>query len=76
MAQVEAKQRIKVATKDHILITRLHLRLHSKYMPLVYAILIFLALVIFIVVGIARPNIKSEWKITALQVSTEDRSSS
>lgn len=73
MEQVEARQRIKVATKDHVLISRLHLRLHSKYMPLVYAILIFSAVATFIIVGIAQPNIKSEWKVDMLRASTDDR---
>lgn len=30
MEQVVAKQRIKVATKDHVLISKLHLRLHRR----------------------------------------------
>lgn len=73
MEQVAARQRIKVAVKDHVLISWLHLRLHSKYMPLVYAALVLLAIAIFVIVGIMRPNIKSEWEVTALRASTEDR---
>ena len=67
MEQVVAKQRIKVATKDHVLISRLHLRLHSEELPYVVVILIFSAIVIFIIVGIAQSNVISQWEVTALQ---------
>ena len=73
MEQVTAKQRIKVAAKDHILISRLHLRLHPAHVAYAVTILLTLAIAIFIVVGIMRPNVKSEWEVTALQASTDDR---
>lgn len=66
MGQVEAKQRIKVATKDHVLISKLHLRLHRKYVLLVCTVLFPVALAIFIAIGIAQPNVESEWKVTGL----------
>lgn len=67
MEQVTAKQRIEVAAKDHATISMLHLRLHCNTIACVICILCALGLVAFIIVGIAQPNIESEWIVTNLE---------
>lgn len=66
MEQVEAKRRIKTATRDHAIISMTHLRLHPEAVPWTICILLLLGVAALIVIGIARPNIESEWKVTGL----------
>lgn len=67
MEQVAAKQRIKVATKDHMTISRVHLRLHNEHIPSVFVILALVAIITLVIIGIARPNVISQWEVTKLQ---------
>jgi hypothetical protein len=67
MESVTAKRRIKVATRDHAVISMVHLRLHSWAIFWVCFILFLLGVAAFIVAGITRPNVESEWKVTRLK---------
>lgn len=60
MEQVAAGQRIKVATKDHVLISTVHLKLHPKVVPLVVFMLLLLSFVVVIVFGLTTTNIVEE----------------
>ena len=60
MEQVAAKQRIKVAAKDHVLISRLHFRLHLKAVLLNVSIFLFLSLVTVAIFGMAVVGITAE----------------
>lgn len=64
MGQATAKQRTKVAIKDHAIISMVHLKLHSWMLLPIIVMLILLGIAAFVVVGITRPNVESEWKVT------------
>lgn len=74
MGEVTAKRRIKVATRDHITISLLHLRLHRK--SLSYIVIILFSLVVaasvtmVVVVGATQPSVESEWEVTDLRWGT------
>ncbi len=60
MNKVTAKRRIRVATRDHAIISILHLKLHRGMICFTVTILILLGFVTFIVVEFAQLNIDSE----------------
>lgn len=70
MEQVAAKQRIKVAAKDHMTISRVHFRLHSGHIVFATFVLLVLAMAALIIVGIAQPNVISQWEVTGLQATS------
>ncbi len=67
MNQATSNQRIKTATKDHARISRLHLKLHRGFIASVIVILLCLGLFTLVVVGIARPNVESWWRVAWLE---------
>lgn len=58
MEQVAAKQRIKVAVEDHMLISWVHLRLHPKVGVLGMIILLVSAIVALIITAVLQPSVE------------------
>ena len=67
MNQVTAKRRMGIAARDHITISRVHLKLHSGMVRWGIFVLCVLVTTTSFVVGIAQPNIESAWEVTKLE---------
>ena len=67
MWQNTANQRITGATKHHVLMSLVHLKLHGILLSLIVAVLLLMGITAFIVVGITRPNVESLWEVTQLK---------
>jgi len=70
MEQVTAKQRIKVAARDHVIISLLHLRLHGWTIIWANVALCFCGSIAFIIAGIMQPSVESEWEVTDFRRGT------